>query len=212
MLKRLEGLKYTPLYEIILPVLHRLEIYSWQIRKKHPPVPQLIKHKIIRDLADKYSIKTLVETGTYLGNMINTNKNYFEKIFTIELNKKLYWRAKRKFVKYKHIIVKQGDSARLLPYILKMIQNPVIFWLDAHYSGGITSRGKIETPIISELKTILKNPLLYNILLIDDALCFNGQNGYPTIEIIKEIILKKNNNYNISVKNNIIHIIPHKPL
>lgn len=212
MLKILETLKYTPLYEAILPISLRLELHNWSRRKKSPPTPQLIKHKIIRELAAKYSLKTLVETGTYLGVMIDANKNYFEKIFTVELNKKLYLRAKRKFANYKHIEVRQGDSAKILPHILKRIKNPTIFWLDAHYSGGITSKGQIDTPIVSELKIILDKRSPDCVILIDDALEFNGKNDYPNTKEIRNIVLKGNRKYNISVKNNIIHIVPRKHL
>lgn len=210
MFKTFETLKYSFLYEVILPILLKYELHIWLRRKKSPPTPQLIKHKIIRDLAIKYSIKTLVETGTYLGVMIDANKNYFENIFTIELNKKLYKRAKKKFSSLKHISVRQGDSSKILPFILNKIQNPTVFWLDAHFSGGITSKGKSDTPIISELKMILKKKLPDCIILIDDAIEFNGKKDYPDMKEIKTIVLNNDNNFNISVKNNIIHIIPNK--
>lgn len=209
MLKVLERLKYTFVYEAILPIWLRLEIYSWSRRKKTPPTPQLIKHKIIRDLATKYSLKILVETGTYLGVMINANKNYFERIFTIELGKRLYLRARRKFTNFKHIEVKLGDSAKILPHILKKIKGSAIFWLDAHYSGGITAKGETDTPVVSELKMILDKKLPSYVILIDDALEFNGKNDYPHIKEIMTLV-KRNYNCSISVKNNIIHILPDK--
>lgn len=207
MLKILENLKYTPLYETILPLTLRLELRRWHKHKKFPPTPQLIKHKVIREIAKKYSTKILVETGTYLGTMINANKSYFERIFTVELDKKLYKRAKKKFARFRHITVKQGDSAKVLPQILKEIKDPTLFWLDAHYSGGITSKGKLATPIFEELKIILTKSSSH-VLLIDDALDFNGQNDYPDIKKLKGIIAKKNPNYKFLVKENIIYILP----
>lgn len=209
MLKILENLKYTFLYETILSLILRIEVRRWHNREKSPPTPQLIKHKIIREIAKKYSTKILVETGTYLGTMINANKDHFEKIFTVELDKKLYIRAKRKFAKFKHITIKQGDSAKVLPQILKGIKNPTLFWLDAHYSGGITSKGKLETPIFEELKIILTKSSNH-VLLIDDALDFNGQNDYPHIRELKVFIKKRNSNYSFLVKQNIIYILPDK--
>lgn len=208
MLKILEALKYTSLYETILPISLQIELRNWYKRKKLPPTPQLIKHKIIRELGDSYSFKTLVETGTYLGVMINANKNYFKEIFTIELNKKLYERAKRKFAKFKHIKVIQGDSTKILPDILREIKSPALFWLDAHYSGGITAKGKTKTPIVSELKHILNSQSLNHFILIDDALDFNEENDYPTINELKNFILKRNKNYKVSIANNIIYILP----
>lgn len=210
MLRTVEYLKLTPLYEIVLPVVLRLELYNWYKRNKLPPTPQLIKHKTIKDLADKFSIKTLVETGTYLGTMINANKYNFRLIYTIELDQKLYRQAKKKFNRFNHIHIKQGDSEKILPKILKRIKEPTIFWLDAHYSRGITAKGKKETPIVAEIKIILKDKSTKDVLLIDDALNFNGKNDYPTIKELKGLVAKQNKNYNVSIKNNLIYILPNK--
>ena len=155
----------------------------------------------------KSNYKTLIETGTYCGDMINSQKNNFKKIVSIELDYKLYNKAIKKFNKYKHIKIINGDSAIVLENLCKEINDSVIFWLDGHYSGIGTSKGEKETPIYEELDSIFNNNINH-IILIDDARCFNGECDYPTLNELFQIVNKKEKNYNIEVKNDIIRIIP----
>lgn len=210
MLNFLESLKLTPGYEIFKPLIFWLELYLWNKRRRSPPTPQAVKHKVVRDIAKKYNISTLVETGTYLGNMIAANKNNFDRIYSIELDSKLFARARRKFAEFKNIKVIKGDSSKVLPLVLKRINKPSIFWLDAHYSGKITAKGTFDTPIISELKSIISVKPKRQIILIDDADYFKGENGYPTITSLKNFISKEYPNYKFEIKYNIIFMYPHK--
>lgn len=205
--KTFERLKLTPLYEIILPIIQRKQLRDWLLRGKKSPTPHLIKQKIIKKYASKYSIKTFVETGTYLGTMVNTTKNIFDRIFTIELDKLLYMRSKKKFAKFKHILVLFGDSAKILPKVLKKIKEPALFWLDAHYSDGITAKGKLNTPVIKEIKSILNHKIKGHIILIDDAPEFNGKNDYPTIKAVEDIVCNKYPNCIFKTEYNTLQII-----
>ena len=73
-----------------------------------------------------------------------------------------------------------GDSGEILPELLNNINEPILFWLDGHYSAGNTSKGSLNTPIIKELVTIFQHPIKQHIILIDDARLFNGADDYPT--------------------------------
>jgi len=138
--------------------------------------------------AKRFSINIFIETGTYLGNTVNAVKKIIKEIYSIELNKVLYLKAKQKFIKYKHINIILGDSSKKLPKILSNINSPCLFWLDAHYSGGNTSKTNVETPITKELLCILNHPNKDHVILIDDAHDFTGRNDYPTIPELKEIV------------------------
>jgi len=113
----------------------------------------------------------------------------------------------RKTKKYKHINLFHGDSSIVLPRIIKEINEPILFWLDAHYSGGITSKGKENTPILKELISIFKHETNNHVLLIDDADCFNGTNGYPTLEQVNAILyIFKPHNWVFKIEDNVIII------
>lgn len=201
-------LKYSFLYELINPIIQYKALIDWYKRGKIPPTPHRIKQALIKKFASKYSIKTFIETGTYLGNMVNDIKSIFETIYTIELDKNLYKRAKNKFSKNPHISVICGDSATTLPRILSQINIPTLFWLDAHYSRGITSKAEKETPVIEEVSAILNHPIKKHVILIDDADCFIGKNDYPTLKYLKSLINLNDSNLTVTVKDNIILITP----
>ena len=181
------------------------KIRRWEKDAKSRSPPQPYKHKIIKKYAKNYSLNIFIETGTYLGNTINSVKKIFKEIYSIELDKTLYLKAKHKFIENKHINVILGDSSEKLPEILSKIDEPCLFWLDAHYSGENTSKTNVETPITKELQSILNHPNKNHVILIDDAHEFLGKNDYPTIPELKETI----NQYEekvLIVKENIIRI------
>ena len=207
-------IKRTPLYKPICSVLgiidRKKEMIEWEKRGRSGPPPPVIKQRVVGQYAQQFNVDTLVETGTYMGEMIRATKDIFREIFSIELGDELYKEAKKKFAKYPYISIIHGDSAKVLPKILKSLKRPCLFWLDAHYSGGITVKGNIETPIAEELRAILSHPVRNHIILIDDARCFNGKNDYPTVEWLKDYILKCRPNWNFEIKNDIIRIHPTK--
>jgi hypothetical protein len=170
-----------------------------------PPPPEY-KYQTVREYAMKYNLHTLIETGTYLGEMIEATKDCFTKIVSIELAQKLYERAITKFRESSHIQLYLGDSAKVLPEILSGINEPCLFWLDAHYSGGITTKGDRVTPIMEELNIILGRKQQDDILLIDDARGFTGSNDYPTVDEVICLVKKYDSVYLIENINDIIRV------
>lgn len=209
MIKFVQSLKYTSLYDFAFYLLQFKQLLLWYKNGKPLPTPHIVKQSTIKDYAKKFQIETFIETGTYMGSTTNSVKNTFKKIYTIELDEKLYQHAKKKFHNSAHIKVSKGDSSKVLPTILKNIKEPCLFWLDAHYSKGITAKSNKDTPIIEELGFILDHPIKKHIILIDDADCFNGTRDFPTINYLKNII-KKNPDFKLQVKYNIIRITPLK--
>jgi hypothetical protein len=179
---------------------------KWLKDKKSSPPPHFIKENTVKKYTKKYGINIFIETGTYYGDMINAVKHLFKNIFSIELDRILYEKSKERFKDYNKIFIINGDSSKVLPEILKNINEPILFWLDAHYSGDITAKGDCETPIIQELEAIFKNYIAGSIILIDDARLFIGKNDYPTIDVIEEFVKLKEFKLNLIVNNDIIII------
>lgn len=194
----------------IITAISYIEVILWIINDRPIPYPHLIKVSIILKYARKFHIKTLVETGTYLGQTVDDLKQGFLKIFTIELDKNLYKNAKNNFAKYNNITIIQGDSSKKIKNVIKRIKNPTVFWLDAHYSSGLTAKGNLETPILKELIAISKSRVKNHVILIDDARKFKGLNDYPTIRQIKKIVSQNFWNYKVITKKDIIRIYPNE--
>lgn len=190
-------------------VNHEEQLAQWEKNGKPLPPPHIVKQMAIQEYSKKFQIEILVETGTYLGEMVEAQQEYFKKIYSIELSEKLFKRAKKKFKNHSHIIILNGDSGIVLHKIISQINKQTVFWLDGHYSEGITAKAEKECPVPEELEAILKSPLAH-VILIDDARLFNGTKDYPTIEEIKSIIAKSGKGYLVEIKDDIIRIIPNK--
>lgn len=170
-------------------------------------MPHFGKQMVLAEYAERFSPAIFIETGTYRGDMVDAMLNQFKEIFSIELSHILFEKAKKKFSGYSHVHIMCGQSGELLPEILRNVMQPCIFWLDAHWSGGSTAKGELETPIIQELKCILNHRNAENhVLLIDDARCFTGENDYPTLHVLKNFIRKIYPDWIFEVKDDIIRI------
>jgi hypothetical protein len=132
----------------------------------------------------------LVETGTYLGEMVRAHLSTFEEIYSIELDTCLYEAAQKRFKSHKHVHVIQGDSGIELTHLIeqKSSLNNVLFWLDGHFSAGITAKASKDTPIVEELKTILRSSITHYVAVVDDLSSFDGTHDYPTIDELKKIL------------------------
>ena len=74
-----------------------------------------------------------------------------------------------------------------MPELLKSLQAPALFWLDAGYYGWAGLQGDKQR-LTSELEAILGHPYRRHVILMDDARGLNGQNGAPTVEQLKQRI------------------------
>ena len=126
----------------------------------------------------------VIETGTYLGD----TSRYFAKlgyeVHTIEVSHEL---SDAIFPMLQSIGVHCycGDSGTLLPLVMQKIleggTTKVNFWLDGHWSGGITSRAsEYETPIVNELNSVATFLGQYTsvVIAIDDVRCFGNDPSY----------------------------------
>ena len=145
-MKRL--LSRTPLAVMVRNWREARRLVDWEVNGRPLPPPHLWKVEMLRTYARRFAIQRLVETGTYRGDTTFALRAEFKRITTIELSDPLFRDACRRFAPYPHIEVLHGDSARVLAESLARTSEPCLFWLDAHYSAGITARGDFETPIV----------------------------------------------------------------
>ena len=151
------------------------------------PAPPEAKQLIVRRTAQEHGCRVLVETGTYSGDMLVANLRQFSRLVSIELDDDLWKRATTLLGGVRNVTLLHGDSAELLPGVVAELDERALFWLDAHFSGGATARGNLDTPIEAELRTILAAPTYGHVVLIDDAREF-GQGDYPSLDVIKRLI------------------------
>ena len=183
---------------------------QWIQEGKPIPPPAVVKHTAVREYGKKFGIKTFIETGTFKGGMVEAVRTSFDRIYSIELSVELYARAQARFAAYPHISILQGHSPRELQKILAEITQPCLFWLDAHYSGGITAVELKQTPILEELEVIFSHSSKDHVIMIDDARCFTlNKRDYPRIEMLQTWVLEKRPEYIFQLEDDIIRIYPH---
>lgn len=199
--------KYNPIKRIKLSLKARKEISKWERLGCPLPPPHIIKQRNIISLAKKYDLKILVETGTYLGDMVNATKGKFKLVYSVELSEFLYNKAKIRFQYDNNVVLFQGDSAVELGNILKLIDAPTIFWLDGHYSSGVTAKGVKDTPIYEELTHLLNNMHYRHVIVIDDARCFGTDPSYPSLDELSKFIKHIRPNITIELKNDSIILV-----
>ncbi|MFN8251446.1 MAG: hypothetical protein U0V75_06150 [Ferruginibacter sp.] len=180
-------------------------ISQWEASGKQSNPPHAVKRAAMKLYRDKYNLKILVETGTYLGDMVEACKHTFDKVYSVELSEKLYKKATKRFAKDTNVELLCGDSSVKLPEILKKVNQPCLFWLDGHYSGGVTAMGNLECPVREELAAILSHAVSH-VILVDDARLFNGTHDYPTVDEIKQIIASHGKSGSVTVEDDIIRI------
>ena len=152
---------------------------------------------------------TLIETGTFLGEMVSAMHHIFSQIHSIELDEQLVKNAQAHFSKLKNIKIWQGDSSEILPKIISKTEEAALFWLDGHYSEGITAKGKLTTPISLELLHISQFKYLEkSVILIDDARLFDGTNDYPNLLKLQNKCSSLFPNHQWKVSQDIIQIFP----
>jgi hypothetical protein len=190
----------------------------------------------LRRIIEENNIKisdydVFIETGIYLGDTLrdlfdNNNFDGIDEIFSIEIEMKYI-----ELSLSRHSILKEdnrvniihGDSYIEIPKIIENRKNKrILFWLDAHFSGGPTGKSQKygECPVMGELDSlnILKEK---PIIIIDDVTFFideeweNGnilssnhnKNDWPDIEKIKNKIRSLGFDFQIKINKELAYII-----
>jgi hypothetical protein len=197
-------LQRTPFYGAYKTLGHYPDYWYWILRGRPERSPHLLKQIVVRRYGFSYDLKTLVETGTYYGEMVAAMKNNFDHIYSIEFVPELAQRAMRKFAPYKHIRIFCGDSRVVMPEVLAMLTGPALFWLDAGYYGWVGIRTN-EQRLSAELEMILKHPHPH-IILLDDARGLTGRDGIPSVDDVKNYVESKFPERSVEVLDDIMRI------
>lgn len=194
--------------DALMTLKNTIRTRSWEKAGKPVPPPHAVKQHIVLEYASTFGVGTFIETGTYRGDMVYAMKNQFHAIISIELSTTLWKQAKDRFRDCPHIDIQQGDSGEVLPQLLSDISSTCLFWLDGHYSRGVTAKGTSDTPVAKEIATILRHRIRDHVILIDDARCFDGTHDYPALNDLQEFVALSRPDYAFSVANDIIRIHP----
>jgi hypothetical protein len=180
----------------------------WRAGRRLGPPPSLYKRRVLRQTADRHSLRVLVETGTYKGDTVAALRRRFDRIISIELSPIYAERARRRFAADANVSIIEGDSASVLWEVVDALREPALFWLDGHASGGETARGTAGSPVSTEVDVVLRSRYGH-VVLIDDARCFDGSDGYPTLHDLRERVRELGGgSLDLTVADDIIRLVP----
>lgn len=195
------------LFEFVEPAVSPVQTALWRLRGNPDPPPSPVKRSMLVEFGKRHRLRTLVETGTYKADTVRCLRHSFDAIFSIEMDEGLFAKAVQRCHGQSNASLFLGDSTYVLPEILERLDEPALFWLDAHYSGGTTAAGTVETPILAEAKAVLGNPIRGHVILIDDCREFaRGAPDYPPIERLQA--LAEEAKYSIEMRNDVICMSP----
>lgn len=150
----------------------------------------------VRRQFHKYPNKYLLESGSYLGEGISDALNCgFSTVISFEVKEDLYDHCIKKFRGNPKVKLVLGSTANLLYDVIKDIDEPITFWLDGHYSCGITGYDKdCISPLVKELEQIKRHHIKTHTIMIDDRRLLKpsnsgGLDGY--FDVTEEEIIKK---------------------
>jgi hypothetical protein len=169
----------TALYPKVKALGHYPDYFWWVLRGKPARTPHLLKQRAVLEYGKRYRLRTIVETGTYYGEMIDAVLGHFDRIYSIELNPELVALARRRFEHYTEVRILEGSSQHKVLEVLDELDEPALFWLDCGYYCWDGQRGS-EDRLAVELQAILSHRVENHIVLIDDARGFTGANGTLT--------------------------------
>ena len=175
-------------------------ISNWKKRGYLESSPQLVKQSVFL----KYGLDDAVwvETGTFLGATTKYLSEFFPHVYSIEPEPKLYSSACKRF-EGKNVTLFNDVSENVFPSLLPTLSGNINFWLDGHYSAGITFKGEKDCPVEDELSAIELNFSNFDKLtiLIDDVRCFLPVNDtyaeYPSVDYLVDWARRMNLHWRI---------------
>jgi tetratricopeptide (TPR) repeat protein len=157
----------------------------------------MYEHGFIKSVLSKHpshSVQRVVETGTCAGYSTRGLSRIYRQVDTVELSEDLSSKTRLSMLRegYANVRFHAGDSAHVLHSLVCEIQEPCLFYLDAHWSGDATvdwkasewkgygvstaHRGESgrkpspeeQVPLLAEMKVICEEFPHRAILYIDD--------------------------------------------
>lgn len=132
--------------------------------------------------------KTFVETGTFHGGgVIMARKSEFPRIISIEVVREFHEECLEKFadpIKQGQVELVLGDSATCIADICRRIDEPCVFWLDAHFQGVEAEFDASNCPLNAELEAIIARGNPSDIILIDDLRLLQNPSAWRGHDVV----------------------------
>ena len=175
----------------------------------------IVPQRLARDLRDRLGLVRAIETGTYRGQGARLLAEVFPTVITIEVAPQLARAAARALGALPNVRVEQGSSRDVLPRLVDANQ-PTLYWLDGHWSGGATGGADDQCPVLAELDAIAGGHA-DDCILIDDARLFlapppppHRPEQWPSYRQIEDAIRSARPRHAIVVAHDVVVAVPER--
>jgi hypothetical protein len=128
---------------------------------------------LVLRLRDRFGLDTFVETGTFQGATAAWAARHFHRVLSVELSPTMFARASATLGGLNNVEMAQDHSVTFLEKIVRKLEGPALFWLDAHWCGGAPTGGSPNglCPLLDEIAEVNRSTSDH-FILIDDARYF----------------------------------------
>jgi len=120
----------------------------------------------------KYSINTLVETGTGLGDSVDFCKDYIHSVISFEICAEIYQKASERFKYASNVyLVNKASEDGIVNYVSQLPEAKYLFFLDAHFPGADFGLAKYEDEKNEDIRIPLKIELETIVEIRQDNIC-----------------------------------------
>jgi hypothetical protein len=160
-------------------------VYRYDAGDVGPP-SDLAKRRYLLKLFRDRGHGVLVESGTYLGGTVEFFLPYADRIVSVEIEPRLFEEAVRRFANKPKVELRLGDARKLIPELAAELEEPALFWLDGHFTGGVnTMMGEQLEPAPGILEALASLELPEGTtVVVDDLRLFGRGDGFPALETL----------------------------
>lgn len=132
---------------------------------------------VVAKLRREFRINYFFETGTAKGDATELAAIMFDKVFTCDIDPEAIHVTSLRLADYDNVQIKYMPSPDFIRLVKRQLDQPIMWWLDAHWCGGPIKPQK-ECPLLEELEAIgsLNG---HSVLLVDDIHYMTKPPPYP---------------------------------
>lgn len=162
------------------------KLAAWENAGQRSPLPLEVKQRIILNLQEKHGLKTFVESGTSVGEMVEAVRWDFQEVYSLENDTDSYISKIRRFVGARNVFFLHGNNVALMRNLLPKLPPPCFFWLNAHFETREVDIEDVVTTLADELHAISQHEFKsQDVILIDGADGFDEQ-SIPSLSWVED--------------------------
>jgi hypothetical protein len=158
---------------------------------------------LARQLVEGLGLTRAVETGTHLGDSTRALRGMVPEMWTVELSPDYMARAREALEDLDNIHFVAGSSDEVLRTLAPTIDQPAVYWLDAHWCELGTAGASAQCPVLAEIEAVDTAPAGdRSVILIDDARFFLGaplptyrREDWPTFMEVVDALRARHDRY-----------------